>query len=229
IASALPRRATMEIVQQADGGGDFARGAVALNAGGHENDFQAGIPAAHDVEHVANGGAGWRRDQSDSLRITRKRAFSLGGKQAFGGELLLELFERNLQRAHALQLDGANNQLILAARFVNRDVALQQHFLPVLEQLTMRHHFATEQHAAQLRTSVLEREINMSGTLRAKIGNLTGDPYGSDLLLQQAPYVRGQFRDGENFTSGWRRSRGLGGTWTGFAGAARRLGRFDGK
>ena len=53
-------------------------------------------------------------------------------EQAFGRQFLLQLFEGELQRAVALRLDGFHQKLILAARFVDVDVAARQHRHAVL-------------------------------------------------------------------------------------------------
>jgi len=88
-----------------------------------------------------------------------------------------------LQRADALRLDFADDELILAARFIDRHVAVEEDFFAVAEQLALRGGTA-EEHAAQLRRDILEREINMAGTLRAEVGDLAADPDGADGFFQ---------------------------------------------
>src|SRR4029077_2454387 len=100
------------------------------------------------------------------------------------------------QRADALQFHGANDELILPARFINGDVALQEKLLSILQQLAMRHRHSPEQHAAQLRAGILEREINMARVLDAEVRHFTGDPDRSDVLFEQALEARGELRNG---------------------------------
>ena len=97
--------------------------------------------------------------------------------------------------ADALQLDRAHNELVLPARLIDRHVPLQQNLLPVCQQMAMRNLFAAEQNAAQLRSHILEREINVAGALRAQICDLARDPDRTNLFLKQPPDLRRQFAD----------------------------------
>ena len=83
--------------------------------------------------------------------IARQRPFPFRREQPFRLELLLELLERDLQRADALQLHLRDAQLVLPARLIDRHVALQRDLPPVLQQRAVHLRLAAEQHAAQLR------------------------------------------------------------------------------
>ena len=157
---------SVEFVEQPNGRSDFLRRAIALHAAGRQDDLQRGIAAFDHVQHVANGGARGRGDQADALRVARQRAFPFRRKQPFGLELLLELLERHLQRADALQLDLGDAQLVLPARLIHRHVPLQHDLPPVLQQRAIHLRLAPEQHAAHLRAGVLEREVDMAGALQ---------------------------------------------------------------
>ena len=111
--------------------------------------------------------------------------FRSGANKPFRRELLLEFLKRDLQRADALQFHRADDELVLPARLINRHVALQQNLLAVRQQFAMRNFLAAEQHAAQLRRRVLEREINVAGRLRAQVGDFAAHPDGADLFFQQ--------------------------------------------
>src|SRR5207245_1837543 len=115
----------------------------------------------------ANRRARGRSHQADALRVKRQWTLPLRREQALRCELLLELLERDLERAHALQLHRAHDQLVLPARLIDRHVALHQNFLAVPQKLALARRFAAKEHATELRPSVLEREINVPGTLRA--------------------------------------------------------------
>ena len=133
---------------------------------------------------------------------TRERTFAFSGEQAFCRELLFKLLELDLQRADALQLHRAHEQLILSARFVHRDFALQQNFLPILHQLAMRHRFVTKQHTTQLRARIFECEINVPGAaLQTEVGDLTADPNRADLFFEKTFDLRGEFADRKNLAS----------------------------
>ena len=47
----------VELVEQPDGGGDFLRGARALDTARHQDDLQRGVAAFDHVQHVADGRA----------------------------------------------------------------------------------------------------------------------------------------------------------------------------
>ena len=83
-------------------------------------------------------------------------------------------------RAVADRLDGADDELVLPARLIDRHIALQQNFLAVREQAALRRCGAAKEHAAQLRRRILEREINVAGALCAEVGDLAADPDGAD-------------------------------------------------
>src|SRR5690606_24672221 len=76
---------------------------------------------------------------------------------------------------------------------------LQQQFLPIFEQISMRHRFAAKQNAAYLRTGVFEREINMTRTLKTQIRDFAADPNRANLFFQRAADLRGQFSDRKDF------------------------------
>ena len=158
----------------------------------------AGIAPPHHLQDIANGRAGRGRDQADALRKTGQGPFSFGRKKPFRAELLLEFFKGGLERADALQFHGQHLQLILSARLINGDVALENHLPPVGQRAAMGHGVAAKKHAAQLRARVLEGEINVPGHLLAEVGDFPRDPNLADLFFQRAPDVRRQFADGEN-------------------------------
>src|SRR5439155_6558857 len=181
----------IEFIQQPNRRRDLLRGALALHAAGNENDFQARIAPLNDVEHIPNGRARWRSHQSDSLRIARQRPFPFRREQALGLELSFEPLEGQLQCAYALQLDGADDELVLPARLVNSEVALDDDLLAVLQNRAILHRLAAKQHAVQLRVGVFQREVNVAGTLHAQIGDFARHPDQAELLFEQSLHLRG--------------------------------------
>ena len=103
------RSAEFEVVEEFDRGGDFFGGALSLNAGGNEYDFQRGVAALHDVQDVQDGRAVVGEvTMPITLRIAGAGdSFAFGGEQAFGVELLFKFLERRLQCADALQRSTA--------------------------------------------------------------------------------------------------------------------------
>ncbi len=114
-------------------------------------------------------------------------------------QLLLQLLEGELQRAVALRLDGFHQKLILAARFVDIDVAARQHRHPVLRlELQIAQRLA-EAHAAQLRVVILQREVAMAAGGGFGSRDLARHPDVVELIAQKAADARVQFGDGERF------------------------------
>ena len=150
------------------------------------------------MQHIADGRARGRRHQADPLRIGRQRPFPLRRKQPGGGELLLELFKRRLQRADALQLHRPHDQLILPARLIYGHLPLQQHLLTVGQQLARGGGRAAKQHTTQLRPGVLEREIHMTRTLRPQVGDLPAHPDLPHRFFQQPLHLPGQLADAQH-------------------------------
>jgi hypothetical protein len=122
----------MVFVQQANGGGDFAAGSIALDAAGGEDDFQGRIAAFDDMKDILNGGTGGGGHQANTPGESGQWTLAFGCEQAFGIELLLKPFESSLQGTNAFQLQGDNAELILTARFVNSDFALKIDFATIL-------------------------------------------------------------------------------------------------
>src|ERR1019366_8200316 len=129
------------------------------------------------------------------MRKRWQRTFSFRRKQSFRGELLLELFETELQGPDALKFDGADDELILSAGFVNRHVTLQQNLLSVRKKFAMRNSFAAKQHATDLRSGIFQREIPVAGTLRAQVRDFAADPNLPDRFFEQAFDLNRQFTD----------------------------------
>ena len=100
-----------------------------------------------------------------------------------------------MQRADTLQFDSAHNQLILSARFVNREVALDEEFLAILQDLAVGVRFATKQNTVQLSVRILEREVNVAGTLDAQVRRFARHPDQAKLLFEQALHLRRQLAD----------------------------------
>ena len=152
-AAAAPREENeidlfFPVIEQADRTGDFLGGTVALHAASGEDDFEAGMTAFDDVENIADRGASRRSNQADALRIAREWALAFGSEEALGLELLLQTLEGDLEGTGALQFDRANQELIVAAGFIDREVALNIEFLAVLKILAVRNQLVAEDDAA---------------------------------------------------------------------------------
>ena len=121
------------LVEQPDGRRDFRRRARALHRAWRQNYFHRRVAPPHHLQNIAEGRAGGGGDQADALRKAGQGPFSFGREKPFGAELLLEFFKGGLERADALQFHGQHLYLILSARLIDGDVALENH-LPSIGQ-----------------------------------------------------------------------------------------------
>ena len=96
-----------------------------------EDDFQRRDGGGTTLEHIAEGGSGGGSDDTDALRIAGDWAVFVRHEQALGIELLLEPLERELQRAYTLKFHRGDPELILPARFIDGQFALEQDVAPV--------------------------------------------------------------------------------------------------
>ena len=140
----------------------------------HVQSFEA---ASEDVEDVADGGAGRAGDDGDALRQHRDRLLARGIEEAFIGELLFELLERQLQRAEAGRLDGDGVELELALLLVERQASADDELQSVLDAEAEEARVRGEEHDAHLRARILDRKINVSGGGTDHIRRFAFDAY----------------------------------------------------
>ena len=98
-----------------------------------------------------------RRGSAGSGRL---RAWS---NRPSSGELLLELLERLLQGAETLRLHVLADDLILALRVVDADLAARHDLQAVFRLELQVAHRGAEHHRLDLRRAVLEREVQVPG------------------------------------------------------------------
>ena len=161
-----------------------------------------GEAAAEHVQDVADHSTGGRRHHADALRQARQRALALGVEEPFLGEFLLELFERQLQRAGALRLDGFDDQLIFAARFVDVDAAARQHRHAVLRFKAEHARRVAEGHGTQLRGLILQQEVVMSAPGQLHAGDFACHPNVAEGLAQDLAHDAVQLGDGQDTALG---------------------------
>src|ERR1022692_2254976 len=112
-----------EIIETA---ADLLYRAFALHQRWEEPDVETGEAAGQDLNHVGDDGAARRGDDADALGVARQRALAAGLEEAFFRQLLLELFEGELQRAVAQRLQEFDDELVFAARLEDVDAAARQ-------------------------------------------------------------------------------------------------------
>ena len=164
------------IIEAGDGGFDFGGGGLALHAGSADEDVEAGVAAAGDVEEVADDGAGGRGDDADGARECGQRALARGVEEAFGLEAFLELLKGELERAGANGLQGFGDELHLAALVVDADAAASEDVLAVFRAEAEQRGLAAEEDDGKLGVGVLQGEVNVAGGRGAQVGDFALDP-----------------------------------------------------
>ena len=99
---------------------DVRRRALALHARRADDEVRVGVAPAQHLDDVADRRAVERRDDADLARQRRQRPLARGVEQPFGLQPLLQLIERELQRAEPVRLEVLADQLIFALRLVDR-------------------------------------------------------------------------------------------------------------
>ena len=156
------------------------------------------VAAAEHLDDVANRRAVERGDDADLAGQRRQRPFARRVEQPFVLQPLLQLIERELQRAEPVRLEMLADQLVLALRLVHRDAAARDDAQAVgrLElQIAER---GPEDDAAHLRAGVLQREVEMAGVPDAAVRELALDPDFEELGFEQIADANGELGDGED-------------------------------
>src|SRR5262249_6030550 len=195
---------------------DLGGGAVALHAGRADDDVHVRVASAQDLDDIAHGGAVERRDDADFPRQERQRTLALGSEQAFGFELVLQLLERHLELPEAARLQHLADELILALRFVRADSRARDDVLAVLRLEAQITHSRAKHHCLDLRSAVLQREVQMARVPDLHVGQLAFDPDVDERFFEQLPDVRVELADAQHAPHrfrgrwggrGWRRWR----------------------
>ncbi len=191
------------VVEGADGAGDFLGGSSSLDAAGGEEDFEGGLAAFDDVEDVAQGGAVEAGHNAKAGGAAGERALAGGGEEAFGIEALFEGFKGGLEFALALEFDGGDAELVLAARLVNGHLAFEDDGLAVAQVGAVeRAGVGFEEDALDLGVEVFEGEVGVAGSLEAEVGDFAADPSVAEVGFEEGANLGGEFGDGKNFALG---------------------------
>ncbi len=142
------------------------------------------MPAAENLDHVANRGAVERRDDADLAGKGGQCTFACLVEQPLGLQACPELVERELEGSEALRLEMIADQLILALRFVDGDLAAC-HDLQAIGGLELEVAQRRAEHEpAHLRRGVLQREVQMAGVPDLAVRQLAFDPDLEEFLFE---------------------------------------------
>ena len=155
-----------------DGGPDFRWRFLALHEYRIKSHF-GNRPAPRKYMHqVAHGGAAGRSDQRNSGREGGQRFLPCRVEQAFPLQFLLQCLELALQQALAGFLHPIDDELVLAAGFVQADAPASRDLHAVLGVDAHAGGGGTEHRAAQLGAVVLQREVQVAGGGPGEVGDL---------------------------------------------------------
>ena len=134
------------------------------------------MTALQHREDVAQGGAFWRRHNSDFPRQGRNGSLSLRPEQSFLLEFLLELLECELQRTEACRFEHLHDELVFPPSFVRTHAAARAKDFSVLRAESEQPRGVSKADGGKLRGFILQGEVNMSGRGCLEIGEFTLDP-----------------------------------------------------
>ena len=177
--------ARLHRVEAADGCGDLGGAGLALHP--HRPDQHAGREALVEaVQHVADHGAGRRRDDADHARQMRQALLALLVEQAFGGELLLALLEQRHQRADAGRLQRIDDDLVGGFAGIGRDAPDGDHLHPFGRLELQVAEGAAPDHGVDLGLVVLQREVAVAGRMHAaEARDLAAQAHVAERALQR--------------------------------------------
>jgi hypothetical protein len=155
-----------------------------------------------DVEKVLDDSSGGRGNEADVDGEGREGTLAGFVKEAFGGELLLELFEGKAECAIAERRDGIDDELHLTARFVDADAATGEDLEPILQIETEELGTGAEHDAGELSVSVFEGEVEMAAGRGATVGDFAFDADVEEALFDVAGESGDELADGPGAGSG---------------------------
>src|SRR6266480_5479379 len=92
----------------------------------YQQDSNRREPALDDPNHVSNGGPCVRCNNANDSRVSRERTLSC--EESLPLQFCLESFEFGIQLADTEPLDVGDVKLVPSFRFVNREIATDEHF-----------------------------------------------------------------------------------------------------
>ena len=148
-----------------------------------------------DPDDVADHRPLRRGDDPQPARQERQRPLSGAVEKPLGVEALLELLERQRQRAGPRRLDVGDRHLEPAARFVQRQPPPAADRHPLFQRELEPGRLAREEHAVELRLVVLETEIEVPRPRALEAGDLPFDANVGEPALQRHPCGAQDLRD----------------------------------
>src|SRR5262249_13810581 len=150
-----------------------------------DNHPEIGTSRAQHGENVVNRGATKRRDDAHATRQVRQRPLALRREESFVGELVAQLLELQAKGADPPRLEGVDVELKGPARFVEPHAAAGDDLEAVAWPEADARRCAPEEHGAELRLFVLQREVEVAGGRHPKIRDLADDPHSVETAIER--------------------------------------------
>ena len=164
--------------------------------------MHAGVPPADHGDHVAKGRRLRARDDRDRAREARQRAFARGVEQPVFFQPGLGLVEPLLPETFAVGLQRGDDELHLAARGPDGELAVRAHLQSVLDLLADPRRAPLPDHRGDLRLSVLEREVPVPARILLVAGHLSAHPELGKGALEHVLRLARECVDGERLSGG---------------------------
>jgi hypothetical protein len=174
---------------------DLLGGPLALDLDRVDDDAETGIAALEDAEDVGDGRAARGGDDPDRPGPERQGLLAGRVEEAFGPELLLELFEGELEGALAPGFDDLDDDLVLAPGLVDAEPAAADDLEPVLEVEGDLPRGKAEHDPPELAPGILQGEIEVPRGVTVEVRDLPLDPDRGDGRLQGELDELGHFGD----------------------------------
>ena len=124
--------------------------------------------------------------------------FSRRSEQTFRIQLPFQGFELRLKKSGAARLQDLDTELVLAACFEDRNVAVNLDLGSIGKGLPKRRHGVPKNHAGDLRALIFQREILVATWMKFVIGDFALHPNRAEFCFERAANATGQLCDGKN-------------------------------
>ena len=155
---------------------DLFRRTFALNLRGVDDDSDVRRAAFERGQYITQCGCLGGGDDADFARKAWQGTFGGIVEESLAFELVLEAKELLVEIADACLACRFDVQLKVTACFVQRDEDAGFNVLAVCQAPAEQLGAVPEHHAADLRASVLEREVDVPGGGERQVGDFSGDP-----------------------------------------------------
>jgi len=111
--------------------------------------------------------------------------------------LFLQRLKLQLEQSAPLEIDGVNDELIVAARFIDRDAAVADHLLSVTDGLGQKTLLVFKENGAKLRPLIFEGKVAVPRVGPGEIGDFTTHPDKVELPLKKISDASADLGNGE--------------------------------